>query len=129
MFLKSLDFQTVQSDPAVFVLKNVIIAVYINDLLLCRLSFNTLNQFEKCLQQHFKMTNFRQVFHYLSMKVNVSEGSELIMIKQSIYIQSMLECFNMQNCTPLSTSMDSSTFRFLIMNTEKATPEETSWYQ
>ena len=43
LFLESLGFQTVQSDSAVFVLKNVIITVYIDDLLLYRLSFNTLN--------------------------------------------------------------------------------------
>ena len=41
----------------------------------------------------------------------------------------MLECFNMQDCTPLSTSMDPSMFGSLIANTEKATPEEISWYQ
>ena len=109
-----------------FVLKNVIITVYVNDLLLCESSSNTLNQLKKHLQQCFKMTNFRQVSHYLDMKVDVSENFESITIKQSIYIQSMLEHFNMQDCTPLFTPMNSSTFESLIMNTEKATPEETS---
>ena len=32
------------------------------------------------------MTNFKQVSHYLDMKVDVFEDSELITIKQSIYI-------------------------------------------
>ena len=63
------------------------------------------------------------------MEVDVSKGSELIMIRQSIYIWSMLEYFNMQNCTSLFTPMDSFMFESLIMNTEKATFEETSWYQ
>ena len=75
------------------------------------------------------MMNLEQVSHYLGMKVDVSENSELIMIKQFIYIWNMLEYFNMQDCTPLSTLMNSSTFGSLIMNTEKATPEEISWYQ
>ena len=57
LFFKNLGFQAVQSNPAVFVLKNVIIAVYVDDLLLCRSNFNTLNQLKKHLQQHFKMTN------------------------------------------------------------------------
>ena len=30
--------------------------------------------------------NLRQVFHYLSMEVDVSEGFKSITIKQSIYI-------------------------------------------
>ena len=129
LFLEGLGFQAVQSDSAVFVSKNIIITVYIDDLLLCRLSSNTLNQFKKHLQQFFKMMNLRQVSHYLSMKVDVSEGSELIIIRQSTYIQNMLEHFNMQDCTPLSTLMDSSMFGSLITNTEKATPEEILWYQ
>ena len=86
LFLESLGFQAVQSDPAVFVLKNVIIAVYVDDLLLCGSSSNTLNQLEKHLQQHFKMTNLRQVSHYLDMEVDVSEGSKSITIRQSTYI-------------------------------------------
>ena len=69
-----------------FILKNVIIAVYIDNLLLCESDSHTLNQLEKHLQQHFKMTNFKQVSHYLDMEVDVSEDSELIIIRQSIYI-------------------------------------------
>ena len=42
LFLENLSFQAIQSDSAVFVLKNVIIAVYIDDLLLCRSSSNAL---------------------------------------------------------------------------------------
>ena len=75
------------------------------------------------------MTNFKQVSHYLNMKIDVSENSELITIRQSIYIQNMLEYFNMQDCTSLSTSMNSFTFESLITNTEKATSEEILWYQ
>ena len=41
----------------------------------------------------------------------------------------MLKHFNMQNCTSLSTSIDSSMFESFIINTERATPEEISWYQ
>ena len=43
LFFKNLNFQTVQFNPAVFVSKNVIIAVYIDDLLFCESNFNTLN--------------------------------------------------------------------------------------
>ena len=86
LFLESLSFQAVQSDSVMFVLKNVIIAVYVNDLLLCESNFHTLNQLEKCLQQCFRIMNLRQVFHYLGMEIDVSEDSELIMIKQFIYI-------------------------------------------
>ena len=63
------------------------------------------------------------------MEIDVSEDFKSIMIKQSIYIWNMLEHFNMQDCIPLSTLMDSSTFKSFIMNTEKATSEEILWYQ
>ena len=42
-FFENIDFQTVQSDSAVFVLKNVIIAVYIDNLLLCESDSHTLD--------------------------------------------------------------------------------------
>ena len=74
------------------------------------------------------MMNLRQVSYYLDMKVDVSEDSELIIIRQSTYIQNMLECFNMQDCTSISTLMDPFMFESLMINTEKATPEEISWY-
>ena len=38
--------------------------------------------------------NLRQVSHYLDMKVDVFKNSELITIKQSIYIQNMFKYFN-----------------------------------
>ena len=43
LFFKSLSFQAVQFDSVMFILKNVIITVYVDNLLLCRLSFNALN--------------------------------------------------------------------------------------
>ena len=43
LFLESIGFQTVQLDPVVFVSKNVIIAAYIDDLLLCGSDFHTLD--------------------------------------------------------------------------------------
>ena len=72
------------------------------------------------------MTNLRQVSHYLNIEVDVSESFKSIIIKQSTYIQNMLEYFNMQDCTPLSTLMDFFTFKSFITNTEKATSEEIS---
>ena len=72
------------------------------------------------------MINLRQVFHYLNMEVDVSEGFKLITIKQFIYIQSMLEYFNIQDCTSIFTLMNFSTFESFIMNPEKATSEEIS---
>ena len=128
LFLESISFQTVQSDSAVFVSKNVIIAVYIDNLLLCKSDSHTLDQLKKHLQQHFKMTNLKQVSHYLDMKIDVSENFKSITIKQSTYIQNMLKHFNMQDCTPIFTLMNPSTFESLIINTEKATSEEISWY-
>ena len=59
LFLKSIDFQTVQLNSAVFISKNVIIAAYVDDLLLCGSDSHTLNWLEKHLQQHFKMMNLR----------------------------------------------------------------------
>ena len=64
-----------------FISKNVIIVTYIDDLLLCESDSHTLNQLKKHLQQHFRITNFKQVSHYLDIKVDVSEDFKSITIK------------------------------------------------
>lgn len=84
-------------DPSVFVNKgdsvNIIIAIHVNDLLVCGHSMNQINNILKHLQSEFEMTNLSEIINYLGMEIDIETDS--IMIHQTAYIYDMLQYFKM----------------------------------
>ena len=73
------------------------------------------------------MTDLDEIFHYLNMKINITDDS--IFIHQIIYIKKILNHFEMFNCNPVSTFMMTGllfTFNSSITNTLLLQKE---WYQ
>ena len=75
---------------------NIIIAAYVNDLLICGNSMNLVDYVLKHLQSKFKMTDLGEVVNYLGMKIDVTADS--ITVYQYKYIQSILKHFCMNEC-------------------------------
>ncbi len=68
-FLVSLRYTQIHTDNSVFKKKTLIIAVYVDDILLCELNKNKILDFKIKLNDHFEMTNCRVCKHYLEMLV------------------------------------------------------------
>ena len=51
---------------------NIIVAAYVDDLLICDNSMNLINQVLKHLQSKFKMTDLKEVANYLGIKIDVT---------------------------------------------------------
>ena len=51
---------------------NLIMTVYVNDLLICNEFMKLINNILKHLQTEFKMTDLNEVTNYLNMKINVT---------------------------------------------------------
>ncbi len=70
-FLIDLEFKRSHSNHAVFTdsRTKIYLAMYVDDLLLFDLNLNHLQNIQNQLKQRFKITNLRQLSHYLDMKI------------------------------------------------------------
>jgi hypothetical protein len=73
------------------------------------------------------MTNLRQLFHYLEMKITII-FDKLIFI-QSIYLKKMLNQFEMKNCRSVSIFMKSEMINSLMSAIDEADQATIKWYQ
>ena len=82
---------------------NIIITVYIDNLLICGNSINLINHILKHLQSKFKMTDLKEVVNYLDMEIDIT--ADFITICQYEYIQSVLKHFCINKCKPAVVPM------------------------
>ncbi len=68
-FLADLEYTQIHTDNNVFRKKTLIIAVYINNILLCELNKNKILDLKIKLSNYFKMTDCKTCKHYLEMLV------------------------------------------------------------
>jgi len=68
-FLVGLRYTQIHTDNSVFKKKILIVAVYIDDILLCELNKNKILDLKIKLSNHFEMTDCRTCKHYLEMLV------------------------------------------------------------
>ena len=116
-------------DPSVFINKgstvNIIVAAYVNDLLVCGSSMDLVDYVLKHLQSKFEMTDLEEVANYLGMKIDVTADS--ITVCQHGYIQSVLERFRMNECKPAVVPMSPSTK--LVAYQGPLDAERQTWYR
>ena len=109
--LKVIELMISLYDPSVFINKglmvNVIIAAYVDDLLVCGSSMDLVDCILKHLQSKFEMTDLGEVVNYLGMEFDVT--ADFITICQHGYIQSLLKHFCMNKCKPAVVPMSPST--------------------
>ena len=75
---------------------NIIIAAYVNNLLVCGSSMNLIDYILKHLQSEFEMTDLGEVVNYLGMKIDVT--ADFITVHQHGYIQLVFKCFHINEC-------------------------------
>ena len=75
---------------------NIIVAAYIDNLLICNNSINLVNYVLKHLQSEFKMTDLKEVANYLGIEINIT--ADFITVYQHGYIQSVLKHFYINKC-------------------------------
>ncbi len=68
-FLVDLKYTQIHTDNNVFKKKILIIVVYINNILLCKLNKNKILGLKIKLSDHFEMINCRTCKHYLEMLI------------------------------------------------------------
>ena len=106
-FLKDFDLIRLKSDHCIFINHNtgIIIAVYVNDLLLVESTAESFQNLKNKLKNQFKMINMNFAEDYLD--IEIFQQSEKIMFIQSVFILEILEHFEMKNSKLISILMKS----------------------
>jgi hypothetical protein len=112
--LIKLRFERIESNHDVFIDLDMIIVIYVNDLLISESNVALINKMQKKLFYRFKMTDLEIISHYLKMKVDFRSDIDQISLRQSIYIRKILIKFEYMNDKTSSIPMSSDIENILI---------------
>ena len=106
--LESLGFKRCPSEHAVYTRKegenNLIVAVYVDDLLVTGNNVSDIDRFKEQMSQRFDMTDMGMLNYYLGIEVEQSKGC--IKLKQSGYARKIIEKAGLKGCNPTKYPMD-----------------------
>ena len=102
-------FQTLETDPSIYIRGNVIMGVYVNDILICSISISSCNSVVSELAQTVEVINKGEVRSFLSISVTHNYPKHVISIGQPGYIDRLLAKYNMTNAKSTSTPFEKGT--------------------
>ena len=102
-----MSFVRTKFDYLIFVhsIIEVIIEVYVDDLLLIDFDINDIREIKKSLMSQFEMINLESMKHYLDMKIVRDRQNRIIKLTQITYLKSMLTRFEMTDSHSIATSI------------------------
>jgi len=83
----------------------VILALYVDDMLILSESLEEVNRVKGALKQTFDMTDFGEVSTVLGMRIQRNRELGILTVDQEKYTERILEKFGMENCKPVSLPM------------------------
>ena len=96
-FLKKHDFFSLNVDQSVFFNDKIIIAIYVNDLLIVEFNKKFIQQIKQALSERFQMTNMNLLVYYLSMNVTRNRQQRTLCLSQKVYLKKILKNHEMWN--------------------------------
>lgn len=105
-FLRSLGFEPLDSDLSVFIRGQLIIAIYVDDILLVGPSSERIDEVKRSLHDRFSMTDLGPCSYYLGMTVRRDRVNRTVYLGQRAYIEKFLKEYDMWDVKPAATPMD-----------------------
>lgn len=106
--LQNIGFIPSQADPCVYVLRKgkekVILAAYVDDLLLAYSTDSILKSVQEMLKSKFEMKDLGKPQQLIGFEIQ--ENKDSVQINQAKYIDKVLEKFNMVHCKPVVTPIE-----------------------
>ena len=87
----------------------LIVAVYVDDLLILANNVKTIDQIKEELSQKFEMTDLGEAHYCLGIQIIRDRQKGIIEINQAKYIEDVLKRFGMENSKPVATPMQTGT--------------------
>ena len=97
----------------------VILAIYVDDIISVSNDVEMLNKEKDLLCKEFEMVDLGEIHFALGMSVKRDRANKVLFINQEKYLESVLNRFEMQDCKPVSTPLESGvTFHKRLNNEE-----------
>lgn len=107
-FLKSLGFEVLSSDLSVFTRDGIIIAIYVDDLLVVGPSKEDIDEIKRSLGSRFDMSDLGPCHQYLGISVRRDRANRTIYLNQRSYIEKFLKDHDMWDVKTAVTPIDSA---------------------
>lgn len=128
-FFEEHGFSRSNADSCVYVKAEkdmiLIIAIYVDDLILASNDLEALNNLKNLLMKNFKMKDLGELKFFLGMEISRDRQAKKIYLSQQRYLKDILRRFGMQDCkavvTPLEDGLKLS--KELPLGTEKGEEE------
>ena len=125
IYLKQRGFKRVNEDYSLFVKGKMIVAIYVDDLLLIGPSKDEIANLKKELSDRFRIKDLGPVRWYLGMHITRDRANRTIYINQKAYVGRILDAMGMTDCHPCTTPMDAD----LRKEDYRASKKEVKAYQ
>lgn len=126
-------FVSLDSDKCVYVYRQdsqlVIIALFVDDLLLFSNSSDLMSRKKKELTNEFDMEDLGEARYFLGIEISRDRKARTVTISQSTYIESVLQRYGMTNCDPVSIPMPYNVHYLKSTPEEKASEDDVRRYQ
>jgi transposase InsO family protein len=129
-FLQQLDFSPLDADASVFHKKGVIMAIYVDDLLITGRDRTEIGALKAGLNNRFQMSDLGPVHFYLGMTVTRDRPNRTLRLGQYSYLTKVLRDFGMGECKAAATPMDVNGSKLVSASKDHiATPSNVKEYQ
>ena len=105
-FFKSHEFVPVNADLSVFVKEGVIVAIYVDDLIITGSSSSEIQRVKKLLSDEFSMVDLGPINYYLGMTITRDRANRILRLGQQAYLEKVLRDHGMWDTNPVATPMD-----------------------
>ena len=82
----------------VYIKSDLIIAVYVDDILIIRRNKTVIQDFKDFFRKKFNIKDMRKIQDYLGIEIIRNRAAGILRISQSKYIKGVLKRYNMENC-------------------------------
>ncbi len=107
-YLQEIGFKQSKYDPCIYTSEGVILAVYVDDIILASESDEQMKNVKKLISSKFTVKDMGRLAYFLGVSVD-QESKSHVWVGQPAYTQKVLERFNMDASNSVATPADNST--------------------
>lgn len=108
-YIKSIGLQQTGTDKCLYVIKSeevtVYLLLYVDDIIIAGNNVNKIESIKSALKNRFQMTDLGELHSFLGIATTRTDGK--ITLSQKPYLHRLLSKFNMEDCKPVQTPMES----------------------
>jgi hypothetical protein len=107
-FFFFLDYVSLNVEINVFMKDDIMIVIYVNDLIFTKFDSTIISRLKNVLNERFEMSDLNSCIYYLDMMIFKIRRFKLLFLNQSVYVEQMLRDHEMWDCKSLIIFMNVS---------------------